>query len=174
MKAPFQGGRVGLKGSPLFCSCLGLSKSRKWNWGRSERRICFQKRRKNGARREERQEVRGDKRKEGGRKAMRLVKWQGGAGTEGGGPDGVLRTRMLPDLLSWCVCEAVKVSIFHVLSWSTCLPLLLAHFLIMLAMFTSVSWKLGCGYFMQVEGVWTNEMTQMPRRQMKMGALGNL
>lgn len=118
--------------------------------------------------------MRGDKRKEGGRKAVRLVQWQGGSGTGGGGPEGVLRTRVLPDLLSWCVYEAVKVSIFHVLSWSTCLPLLLAQFLIMLAIFTSVSWKLGCGCIMQVEGVWTNEMTQVPRRQMRMGALGNL
>lgn len=41
---------------------------------------------------EERQEVRGDKRKEGGRKAVRLVQWRG-SGTGGGGPEGVLRTR---------------------------------------------------------------------------------
>lgn len=27
---------------------------------------------------------------------------------------------------------------------------------------------------MQVEGVWTDEMTQMPRSQRRMGALGNL
>lgn len=52
--------------------------------------------------------------------------------------------------------------------------LLLAQFLIMLAIFTSVSWKLGCGCIMQVEVVWTIEMTQVPRRQMRMGALGNL
>ena len=87
---------------------------------------------------------------------------------------GCVRTRMLPDWLNWCVCEAVKVSIFHVLGWPTCLLLLLAQFLIMLAIVTSVSWKLGCGYIMQVEGIWIYEMTQMPRRQMRMGALGNL
>lgn len=118
--------------------------------------------------------MRGTKKREGGRKATRLGEWQGCAGTGGRGPEGLLRTRMLPDLLNWCVCEAVKVSIFHVLSWPTCLLLLLAQFLIMLAIVTSVSWKLGCGYIMQVEGIWVNEMTQMPRRQMRMGALGNL
>lgn len=42
-----------------------------------------------GQERKERQEVRGDKRKEGGRKAVRLVQWQGGSGTGGGGPEGV-------------------------------------------------------------------------------------
>ena len=104
---------------------------------------------------------------------MSLGKWQDGAGAGGGGPEGVLRTTMLP-LLKLCVCVAVMVSVFHVLSWSSCLPLLLAQFLIKLVMLTNVSWKLGCGYIIQVEGVWISEMTQVPRRQMRMGALGNL
>lgn len=49
---------------------------------------------------------------------------------------------MLPDLFKLCV--AVMVSIFHALSWSTCLVLLLARFLINSAKFTNVAWKFGC------------------------------